>query len=226
MTRVFLLIILTIFAISCSKYKVEGSSSLNHLDGKMVYMCNFTEDLVPLDSAEIIHGAFKMSGEIDSTMMVILFMDRKPLGTMVLESGTISVDLLNADFRISGTELNDRLYSFTRKKRDYENKLNKIDSKIAQKVMAGEDYDIVKEEYSKETDALLEKYDMLIDSFITSNYDNVLSESVFLLMCYSTPAEALPESFYSIYEKAPESFKSNDIIEKYISILYPDKVMN
>lgn len=211
-------------AVSCSQYRIEGKSSMDHLNGKMIYLCDFTEQLNAIDSAEIIHGSFKMKGKVDSAMMVIMFMDRKPIGTMVLESGNISVDITNSEMKVSGTELNERLYSFTSKKLEYENSLNTIDSRMAQRIMEGEDYDMLKQNFEDESNRILDSYDMLIDSFIRNNYDNVLSVSVFLLICYSTPAEALPESFYSLYDKAPQSFKDNAVVKKYVSLIYPDKL--
>lgn len=188
----------------------------------MVYIYDFSEDLQPIDSAEIVHGNFKMSGDVDSTMMVVLYMDRRPLGIMVLESGNISVDVGNVDVKISGTELNDKLYSFTKKKMEYENVLSTLDSKLAKRVMEGADYDEVKDSLSMESERLVKEYDEHILNFIKSNYDNVLSAGVFLLMCYSTPPEALPESFYSLYKTAPESFRNNETIRKYVSAVYPD----
>lgn len=193
------------------------------MNGKMVYICNFSEDLSPLDSAEIIHGTFRMSGNVDSTKMVVLFMDNRPLGIMVLEKGRISIDINNVDFKVSGTELNDKLYDFTSKKREYENLMNSLDSKLARRVMEGADYDEVKDSISVESGKLISEYDNHIKNFIISNYDNVLSVGVFLLMCYSTPSEALPDSFYLLYEKAPEAFRNNVTVKKYLSIVYPGK---
>ena len=224
MVRIILFFLLTLSVVSCSQYRIEGKSSMDHLNGKMIYLCDFTEDLNPIDSAEIIHGSFKMKGKVDSAMMVIMLMDRRPIGTMVLESGNISVDITNTEMKVSGTDLNERLYSFTRKKLDYENSLNTIDSRFAKRIMDGEDYDLLKKDFEEESKNIMDSYDMLIDSFIRNNYDNVLSVGVFLLISYSTPVEALPESFYSLYENAPESFKDNVNIRKYISRMFPEKI--
>ncbi len=224
MVRIVLFFLLTLSVVSCSQYRIEGKSSMDHLNGKMIYLCDFTEDLNPIDSAEIIHGSFKMKGKVDSAMMVIMLMDRRPIGTMVLESGNISVDITNTEMKVSGTDLNERLYSFTRKKLDYENSLNTIDSRFAKRIMDGEDYDLLKKDFEEESKNIMDSYDMLIDSFIRNNYDNVLSVGVFLLISYSTPVEALPESFYSLYENAPESFKDNVNIRKYISRMFPEKM--
>ena len=61
---------------SCTKgYRIEGKSSITSLDGKMLYLKALQDgDWVVVDSAEMVHGLFKMKGTVDSVRMVTLYM--------------------------------------------------------------------------------------------------------------------------------------------------------
>ena len=63
--RILPLLLLLMFLASCTrKYKVEGSSSVTSLDGKMLYLKTLKDgQWVTVDSAEVIHGLFSMRSE-------------------------------------------------------------------------------------------------------------------------------------------------------------------
>ncbi len=75
---------------SCSdKYTIVGTSMHSVFDGKMVYLSNMVDSKESsLDSCEIIHGQFTMSGPLDSVMCVTLAMGDLHL-PLVLESVAI-----------------------------------------------------------------------------------------------------------------------------------------
>ena len=82
------LLLLPFLASCTSKYKIEGTSSVNSLDGKMLYLKSLNDgEWVKLDSAEVVHGGFSMKGKIDSVQMVTLYMDEESIMPIVLESG-------------------------------------------------------------------------------------------------------------------------------------------
>ena len=87
--RILPLLLLLVFFTSCSrKYKVEGSSSVTSLDGKMLFLKTLQNgQWVAVDSAEVIHGLFSMKGPVDSVMMVTLYMDDEGIMPLVLEDG-------------------------------------------------------------------------------------------------------------------------------------------
>ena len=54
------------FTSCASEYKIEGSSSVSRLDGKMLFVKVPSGDrMLSIDSAEVIHGMFKMEGITD-----------------------------------------------------------------------------------------------------------------------------------------------------------------
>ena len=90
---------------SCNrKYKIEGSSSVTSLDGKMLFLKTLRDgQWVNVDSAEVIHGHFKMKGRADSVMMVTLYMDHEGIMPLVLEDGKIVVSISNTQLIAKGT---------------------------------------------------------------------------------------------------------------------------
>ena len=87
-----------VFCTSCGKkYKIEGVSSVSSLDGKMLFIKVPSGDkLVNIDSAEVIHGLFKMEGKVDSTVVASLFMDDNCIMPLVIEEGNINININNA----------------------------------------------------------------------------------------------------------------------------------
>ena len=85
------LILVVLLFSSCSRtYKVEGSSSVTSLDGKMLFLKMLHEgEWVTVDSAEVLHGLFSMRGPVDSARVVTLYMNDEPLMPLVLEDGNV-----------------------------------------------------------------------------------------------------------------------------------------
>lgn len=86
-SRILPFLLLAMLLASCSrKYKIEGSSSVTSLDGKMLFLKTLRNgEWVAVDSAEVIHGLFKMNGKADSVMVVTLYMDHEGIMPLVLE---------------------------------------------------------------------------------------------------------------------------------------------
>lgn len=57
MNKILPFLLLLPFLASCtSKYRIEGTSSVNSLDGKMLYLKTMRDgEWVKLDSAEVVH---------------------------------------------------------------------------------------------------------------------------------------------------------------------------
>ena len=92
------LLLLPFLASCTSKYRIEGTSSVNSLDGKMLYLKTMRDgEWVKLDSAEVVHGLFSMKGKVDSVQMVTLYMDDESIMPIVLESSKIKVTISNTD---------------------------------------------------------------------------------------------------------------------------------
>ena len=97
----FFLFCAVLFASCGKKYRIEGVSSVSLLDGKMLFIKVPAGDKwVNIDSAEVIHGLFKMEGKADSTMLATLFMDDECIMPFVIEQGKININIDNAGITI------------------------------------------------------------------------------------------------------------------------------
>ena len=93
---VFSIISALIFTSCASEYRIEGSSSVSRLDGKMLFVkVPQGETMISVDSAEVVHGLFQMEGAVDSTMIASLYMDDQSVMPLVIEKGNIQIQIEN-----------------------------------------------------------------------------------------------------------------------------------
>ena len=137
--RILPLLLLLMFLASCTrKYKVEGSSSVTSLDGKMLYLKTLKDgQWVTVDSAEVIHGLFSMRGRVDSVIMATLYMNDEGIMPLVLDDGMIEVSISNTLLTAIGSALNNLLYEFIEKRNALELQIEELDRKEARMVLVG-----------------------------------------------------------------------------------------
>lgn len=204
---------------SCSRgYRIEGQSSVTSLDGKMLYLKTLQDgDWVAVDSAEVIHGLFKMKGPVDSVRMVTLYMGDEGLMPLVLENGRIRVDIANVQMKAEGTPLNDKLYEFIDKRNALELAIEEVDRKEARMVLDGVALDDIHDQLQQESDSLVGAMNTYLKQFIADNYENVLGPSVFMMMCSTLPYPVMTPNIEAILKDAPASFKDNVLVKDYVS---------
>ena len=134
-----LFLLLAVCLSSCSRrYKVEGLSSVTALEGKTLYLKVLENgEWTAVDSAEMVHGLFRMEGPADSARMVTLYLDEECIMPLVLENGTVKVTLTNSQFIAQGTPLNDALYEFIEKRNQMERCLGDLERKSIRLAMSG-----------------------------------------------------------------------------------------
>ena len=204
---------------SCSRgYRIEGQSSVTSLDGKMLYLKTLQDgDWVAVDSAEVIHGLFKMKGPVDSVRMVTLYMGGEGLMPLVLENGHIRVDIANVQMKAEGTPLNDKLYEFIDKRNALELAIEEVDRKEARMVLDGVALDDIHDQLQQESDSLVGAMNDYLKQFIADNYENVLGPSVFMMVCSTLPYPVMTPNIEAILKDAPASFKDNVLVKDYVS---------
>ena len=217
---IFSLMLLLVLFASCSKrYKIEGNSSVTSLDGKMLYLKTLTEsgDWVTVDSAEVVHGLFKMKGQADSVRAVVLYMGDEGLMPLVLEDGHIHVDIANMQLEAGGTPLNDRLYDFINKRNSMELAVEEVERKEARMVLDGVRLDDIHDQLQHEVDSMVQAMDAYVKGFITTNYENVLGYSIFMMMCSTLPYPVMTPEIEEILKSAPLAFKQNPLVKDYVA---------
>jgi len=210
---------------SCAdKYVIEGATAQYFRDGTKAYLKQFETELNEvnfraIDSCEVIHGKFDMSGIIDSVMMVRLYMgnDNFPI---VLEPGKVTVSIADNLVKISGTFLNDRLYEFLSQRDSLKLLYDDLPNRESKMYLDGYSQEEIMQELGEEELRLHEEVDRLETSFVKANYDNVLGITWFLRLCYEardyygfvTTTPQIDE----IYLDAPETFRRNELVASYM----------
>lgn len=214
-----LLFLLVITLTSCGhSYKVEGTTSSSVMDGKLLYLKVLQKDKwVNVDSAEVVHGTFKMKGSIDSVVVASLYMDSESLMPVVLESGTIKIDISDEEMKVSGTPLNDRLYAFIKKKNEMDQKAQDLDSQEAQLVMNGQDENVIRAQMTASADSLMNAENAFVKKFIVDNGNNALGPNVFIMLCSGLPYPVLTPQLEDILKDVPEKFKQNALVSDFIA---------
>ena len=213
------LLLLPFLASCTSKYRIEGTSSVNSLDGKMLYLKTMRDgEWVKLDSAEVVHGLFSMKGKVDSVQMVTLYMDDESIMPFVIEKGKISISIDNARIVVTGTPLNDRLYDFVGKKTSLDDRAYELERQESRMIMDGKAPDEIQREITREREKLAAEMNALAKEFIQKNYDNVLGPGVFIMLCSNFPYPVMTPLIEEIIEEAPDRFKNNSLVKEYVTV--------
>lgn len=220
MHKLYFFLLCVILCTSCSKkYKIEGSSSVSMLDGKMLFIkIPVGDKLMNIDSAEVIHGLFKMQGKVDSTVLASLFMDDDCIMPLVIEPGSINIQIDNAGITIKGTPLNDSFNDFVVQKNSLDDRAYEVEHEESRMIMDGKDLRTVHEEIQKKREDIAREMNQLAKTFIQENYENVLGPGVFLMLGNSMPYPLLTPLMQEIIDGAPDSFKSNYMVQEFVSV--------
>lgn len=227
--RLYILLISSLTGVVCmscaDKYVIEGTTSQYFLDGTVAYIKQFEigsddVDFRAIDSCEVLHGKFDMTGALDSVMMVRLYMgnDNFP---MVLEPGRVSISIADNVVKIEGTELNDRLYTFLTQRDSLKIMYDELPNRESKMYLDGYSQQEIYHILGEEEVRLQNEVDRLETQFVKDNYYNVLGITWFLRLCYEardyygfvTTTPQIDE----IYMQAPDVFKKNKMVAKYMS---------
>ncbi|EPT32912.1 PF14289 domain protein [Bacteroidetes bacterium oral taxon 272 str. F0290] len=218
MLRLFIPIMSLLALTSCaSEYQIKGTSSISRLDGKMLFVKIPEENqMVKIDSAEVVHGLFAMKGAVDSIMLAALYMDDISIIPFVIEKGQINVSIDNARTQINGTPLNDRLAAFIAKKISIDDRAYELEHKENQMIMDGKTPEEIEDELTKERQKLMEELNELAKAFIKSNYDNILGPGIFGMICSGFDIPLMTPLIDEVMKDAPENFKCHPMVKEYI----------
>lgn len=225
----FILLFITTLTSCGKRFKIDGVTSVSRLDGKMLFVKVLSGDqLVNIDSAEVIHGYFQMEGKIDSVVLASLYMDEECIMPLVLEEGNINIEINNVGISIKGTPLNNSFNKFIEDKTAIDDKAYEVEREESRMIMDGVDINTVQAEIDKQRTTVSSQMDNLIKNFIQTNYSNVLGPGVFIMIGNSLPYPFLTPLMKDIIEEAPEGFKNNYLIKNYLSLVqeYKEKDMN
>ncbi len=215
----FVYLFAVIFGLTaCSEqYKVEGTSSVALLDGSKLYLKAVKDKkLENIDSCEVIHGKFHFSGELDTTMIVNIFMDDQPLMMpLVLEPGNITIRIDDSSRKVSGTPLNEKLYAFIDQHNQLSNRMIELSHRESQMLLQGINEDEIARQLSVEAQQIAMEEDTLVTNFILKNSDNVLGPGVFMMVTAGMEYPMLTPQVEHIMAQASETFKNDSYVKDY-----------
>ena len=216
--KILFALIVSVLCTSCAnEYLIEGNSSVSRLDGRMLFMkIPSGDEMISVDSAEVVHGLFRMQGVIDTAVIATLYMDDQSIMPLVMEKGNIQVQIDNASITVSGTPLNDELYTFVRKKNSLDDRAYEVEHLESRLIMDGKSLDEVEAEMQKQRENLSKEMDALVKTFIQDNYNNVLGPGIFIMLCNGFPYPLVTPLIEEIVDDAPESFKNNRMVKTYM----------
>ena len=215
----FVLLFITTLTSCGKRFKIDGVTSVSRLDGKMLFVKVVSGDqLVNIDSAEVIHGYFQMEGKVDSVVLASLYMDDECVMPLVLEEGNINIEINNVGISVKGTPLNDSFNRFIEDKTTIDDKAYEVEREESRMIMDGVDVNTVQEEIEKQRSHVINQMDNLIKTFIQNNYENVLGPGVFIMIGNSLPYPFLTPLMEEIVNEAPETFKNNYLVKNYLAL--------
>lgn len=211
---------------SCTKYSISGSSEMQNVDGRMLYLkyLPIAEGTpVSIDSCDVVHGKFKFCGSLDSVRVVVLCLDNNPIVPVVLEDGEVTVNLNDQYMSCKGTVLNDSLTALRVRLQQLETqameKVKSINDNFYKAYTNGEVDETTKAQVEMEEQKVNMEYSLaqeqICTAFIEKNFDNCLGSYVFQML---TPFErpVMEPWIEALMIKAPETFKSDPYVSYYV----------
>ena len=210
--------IVTGLASCLNTYNIEGSTDHPGLDNSKVYLRIVMNDsLRDMDSTEVVHGKFGLSGTTDSTRVVRLVFDNFSI-PLVLEEGLISVKVNKSNMKWGGTALNDKLYHFFSCRDSLSIKLEELDHEYYLAFMDGKDMqnDVIPR-LSKENQLIIASMDSLFTQSVVENFDNVLGPFIFMTYAQMRQFPEMTPWVVDIMSKVTDNFKKDPFVVNYIN---------
>lgn len=225
MLRFYLFLSSLLVLTSCAEqYNIAGNSSVPCLDGRMLYLrvspdggMQATETTsVTLDSCKVVHGRFNFVGDVDTVRMAMLFTQNQCVMPLVIENGNLSIQVDNVAQRVSGGPLNDKLYTFFKKRNRLDNEMWELQQRTIRMIRDGKTPEEVQRKVGKKAQQLTRQTEELETQFIKENYDNVLGPGFFMLLCSQFPTPIITEQIESIVSGAPSQFLNDPYVRSYL----------
>ena len=208
-----------LFASCADHYLVDGSTTVHGMEGKMLYLKVYdNQDLRTIDSCNVMHGKFSFRGNVDSTVMANLFLGNQSLMPIVLEGEGVSLKIDEMSQSVSGSPLNDSLYSFIRRKTQIDNQLAELPRMEGRMVMDGMDHEEVMARLRTAARDLNFQSDQLVSNFIRQNYTNVLGPGVFMIMTSELAYPVLTPQIEALLVGAPSYFLDHPYVKEYLRV--------
>ncbi len=204
---------------SCSeRYCIKGTTD-GFYNGEQAYIKVDSGGVwYTVDSCDILHGCFEMSGEVETPFLSSLFIGEEAIMPVIIENGDIAVELSMRDANISGTHLNNQLARFIEDKEGYERLIMDIERHETTLILDGKTAESAAAMVRDSLAAVGDSMNEFIVKSIRTHYNTVLGPCLFQLLCSAMPYPYMTKQIESILADAPQSFKENEFVKKFIEV--------
>lgn len=203
---------------SClGKYSLKGSTD-GFYNGEQAYIKVDSGGVWhTVDSCDILHGCFEMSGEVDAPFLTSLFIGEEAIMPVIIESGDIVVNLSMRDANVSGTNLNDQLSQFIEDKDVFERRIMEIERRETALILDGHTAESAAAEVREAIAAVGDSMNLFVEKTIRDHYNTVLGPCIFQLLCSAMPYPLMTKQVEGILADAPQSFKDNHFVKMFVA---------
>lgn len=167
------------------KYTLTGKFMDNNENGKAIYLQSFDNEsgkLQPIDTVEVVDGAFTFTGKADST--AILYITSKGLAhphMFVPEVGAIEMNFDSSMVSIlKGTSLNEKYQGYVDKKKALDDKRKNISRQSELAAQDGKMTAELEQDLDAKAESLYKEINSYTFDFVKSNIANPIGQFVFL----------------------------------------------
>ena len=202
---------------SCTgHYKIDGVVETLGYEGRELSLIEFLPyRTTKYDSCVVNHGRFQMTGKADTTRLVFLCKDNRPIIPIYIEKGNAKVSLLPTEMTVSGTRQNDLFYSFLKKKIAYDNLYEDLSQRrftMSRQGLDSRRMEIIQDSLR----IVVDECEDMICSFMADNYDEPAAVGVFMMLS-AGPTNEVSSLVRRILDAAPDEFMRQSYVKGYIS---------
>lgn len=200
---------------SCTgHYKIDGVVETLGYEGRELSLIEFLPyRTTKVDSCIVRHGRFQMTGKADTTRLVFLCKDNRPIIPVYIEKGNAKITLLPTEMTVSGTRQNDLFYSFLKQKIAYDNSYEDMSQRRISMSRQGLDarrMEIIQDSLR----IIVDECEEMICDFMALNYNEPAAVGVFMMLS-AGPANDVPALIKRILDAAPDYFLEQSYVDGY-----------
>ena len=211
--------------VSCtSHYRIDGVVETFGYEGRELSLIEFLPNrTTKYDSCIVNHGKFQMKGTADTTRLVFLCKDGRPIIPVYIEKGHAKVRLLPTEMTVSGTRQNDLFYSFLKKKIEIDNRYEDLSQR--RMAMSRSGFDARRMELIQDSlRMVVDECEEMICDFMAENYNEPAAVGVFMMLS-AGPSNGVPSLVKRILDAAPDDFLSESYVNGYTDRMGYDRNM-
>lgn len=200
---------------SCAgHYNIDGVVDMFGYEGRELSLIEFLPyRTTKYDSCVVNHGKFQMKGKADTTRLVFLCKDNRPIIPVYIEKGHANIRLLPSEMTVSGTRQNDLFYSFLKKKIEIDNRYEDMSQKrmsMSRSVMDSRRMELIQDSLRM----IVDECEEMICSFMADNYREPAAVGVFMMLS-TGPGNEISPLLRRILDAAPDEFLRKSYVDGY-----------